>query len=329
MVSYSDFRAQPARSRLAAKIGLHALLGAEPATEVYLDNGAFALMRRSDTFPPADYEAFVASARPDWWPIARDFIPTPAMSAEMQDDCFDRTMAMNRAYSRDGFVPVVHVGPKLEEYIAAIHEDTALRGKPSIAIGGMVPNLLRSPKAVPYEEVLRALLRVRLEFAAKQVHVFGVGGTATLHLCALLGIDSVDSSGWRNRAARGIIQQPGQGDRMVANLGSWRGRQPTPQEWEGLAQCHCPACTAFGLDGLTATGIDGFCNRATHNLDVLLREAAEIDERLADGTYADWYATHLDNSTYLPLVRKALELRESVEEDQSSSALSRASLASA
>lgn len=290
-------------------VGLHALLGAEPGLQVYLDNGAFALMRRSDVFPPAEYEAFVSSARPDWWPIARDFIPTPAMSEEMQHDCFNRTMAMNRAYSRDGFVPVVHVGPKLEEYIAAIHEDISLRRKPAIAIGGIVPNLLRSPKAAPYEDILRALQRVRREFADKQMHVFGVGGTATLHLCALLGIDSVDSSGWRNRAARGIIQQPGRGDRMVANLGSWRGREPTLEEWDQLARCSCPACTNFGVDGLTSTGLAGFCNRATHNLDVLLREAAEIDQRLADGTYANWYASHLDNSIYLPLVRRALELR--------------------
>ena len=35
-----------------------------------------------------------------------------------------------------------------------------------------------------------------------------------------MGVDSVDSSGWRNRAPRGIMQLPGSGDRMVAELGS-------------------------------------------------------------------------------------------------------------
>ena len=35
-----------------------------------------------------------------------------------------------------------------------------------------------------------------------------------------MGADSVDSSGWRNRAPRGIMQLPGSGDRMVAELGS-------------------------------------------------------------------------------------------------------------
>ena len=38
--------------------------------------------------------------------------------------------------------------------------------------------------------------RLRQAFADKDIHVFGVGGTATLHLAGLLGMNSVDSSGW-------------------------------------------------------------------------------------------------------------------------------------
>ena len=90
-----------------------------------------------------------------------------------------------------------------------------------------MPNLLRTSKAIPYKEILEGLRRVRQTFADEEIHVFGIGGTATLHLAALLGMDSVDSSGWRNRAARGIVQLPGSGDRIVANLGSWRGREPS------------------------------------------------------------------------------------------------------
>ena len=119
-------------------------------------------------------------------------------------------------------------------------------------------------------------------------------------------MDSVDSSGWRNRAARGIVQLPGSGDRLVSDLGKWRGREPTAAEWEILTACPCPACQRSGLDGLRATGLAGFCNRATHNLWVLLREAAAVHSHLVDGTYADWYETHLNNSTYLPLIRQAL-----------------------
>src|SRR5205823_1749044 len=110
-----------------------------------------------------------------------------------------------------------------------------------------------------YQEILASLRRVRQVFAGKELHLYGVGGTATLHLAALLGMDSVDSSGWRNRAARGIVQLPGRGDRMVADMGSWRGREPSKGEWEVLASCRCAGCRQRGLDGLKASGLDGFC----------------------------------------------------------------------
>ena len=84
------------------------------------------------------------------------------------------------------------------------------------ALGGIVPNLLRTPKAMSHGEVLDKVRQVRATFADRELHLFGVGGTATLHVAALLGLDSVDSSGWRVRAARGIVQLTGIGDRAIA-----------------------------------------------------------------------------------------------------------------
>src|SRR5207249_1811358 len=114
----------------------------------------------------------------------------------------DRTMEINRWYQHDGYVPVIHVSRLLDEYIECVKANSKLAAKPHLALGGIVPNLLRTPKAISYSDVLGTLERVRREFAGKKVHVFGIGGTATLHLAKLLGMDSVDSSGWRNRAAR-------------------------------------------------------------------------------------------------------------------------------
>ena len=48
--------------------------------------------------------------------------------------------------------------------------------------GGIVPNLLRMPKAMKPEEVLGRVRQVRTELADKRLHIFGVGGIATLHL---------------------------------------------------------------------------------------------------------------------------------------------------
>ncbi len=73
-----------------------------------------------------------------------------------------------------------------------------------------------------------------------------------------------------------------------------------------MAACPCPACQRFGIEGLQARGVEGFCNRATHNLWTLLDEARQIEEHLTTGSYAEWYQTHIDNSVYRPLIEYAL-----------------------
>jgi 7-cyano-7-deazaguanine tRNA-ribosyltransferase len=311
MVSYAEFHQMPAQRRKAMELGLHALLGVPRRFKIYLDNGAFYFLDREGETPRRAYEEFVAQALPNWYPIPQDFIPTPQMTRAEQQRCFQRTMRVNRAYRHNGFVPVIHTGKFLEKYTAALRESEQLVGKESLALGGIVPNLLRSPKAAPYAEILDGLIHVRQVFADKRLHVFGIGGTATLHLAALLDMDSVDSSGWRNRAARGLVQLPGSGDRMVAKLGSWRGRAPSREEWEMLEACPCPACRQFGIAGLKAKKIYGFCNRATHNLWVLLEENRRIEGRLANNTYSKWHERHLDNSIYLPLIRQLLKRKKS------------------
>lgn len=302
MVSYADLHRMPSRRRNAMKQGLHEFLGAPETVKIYLDNGAFYFLGHDGGTPTHEYDEFVAEAGPDWWPIPRDYIPTPTMADEEKQECFARTMELNRAYNHDGYTPVVHVGPFLREYTAAIISDQVLSAKAGVAVGAMVPNLLRSPKAAPYPDILSALRQTRTSFVGKQIHVFGIGGTATLHLAILLGMDSADSSGWRNRAARGIVQMPGSGDRVVANLGNWRGREPSEGEWTQLENCQCPTCLLNGLVGLKASGLAGFCNRATHNLWVLLKEADWVENQIAKGTYEESFKKHLVNSVYVRLV---------------------------
>jgi hypothetical protein len=56
-------------------------------------------------------------------------------------------------------------------------------------------------------------------------------------------------------------------------------------------------------------GLDGFRNCALHNLSVLLDEARLIELHLRDGTYGDWYKTHLDNTIYRPLIDRIIAQR--------------------
>jgi 7-cyano-7-deazaguanine tRNA-ribosyltransferase len=270
--------------------------------QVYLDNGSFYFLRREGQTSWDQYNEFVEKAKPDWYPIPRDYIPAPSMTPDEQWNFLHRTLHVNLAYRRDGYVPVIHASQTLADCLKLFRSDPDLMAKPVVAVGGLVPNLLRSSHARPYSEVLDGLTAVRQAFAGKQLHVFGVGGNSTLHLVELLGFDSADSSGWRNRAIRGLIQLPGTGDRAAVKLGNWRGRPPSEKEWERLRECQCPGCTANGAEGLTATGMRGFSTRAVHNLWVLLEEARLVEQHLADGSYATWYPEHLDNTIYRPLI---------------------------
>lgn len=307
MVSYAEFDEFPAKRRQAMELGLRAFLGVPEGVRIYLDNGSFSFARRGRQVDVAAYEEFVTVARPDWWPVPQDFIPAPSMSRAEVEECFRRTMAMNRRAACRPEIPVIHIGPLLGDYLAALEADERLAARADLGLGGIVPNLLRAPKALPYREILDGLRVARERLAGKRIHLFGVGGIATLHLAALLGIDSADSSGWRNRAARGIVQLPGHGDRSVANLGSWRGREPSLEEWAELERCRCPACRTYGPEGLRQTKIAGFCNRATHNLWTLLEEGKLIRAHLRAGSYVDWYAGHIRNSIYRPLIEHVVD----------------------
>lgn len=309
MVSYADFHALKYRRKLAMQQGLHGYLGIPKRIKIYLDNGSYYFIGRDGDAPATEYEDFIRATKPDWYPIPRDFIPTPRMKRREQKSCFDRTMEINRAYDYDGYVPVVHISCFLQEYTSAIKSSEKLRAKPCLALGGIVPNLLKTKRAMALQDVLTHLQYVRSEFEKQRIHVFGIGGTATTHIAALLGMDSIDSSGWRNRAARGIVQLPGSGDRMIASLGKWRGRKPSRKESKALSECTCPACLQYGIKGLRAKGIEGFSNRACHNLWILLEETKWIKQKMAADNYSHSFKDRLDNSTYLPLIEYLVDLQ--------------------
>ena len=310
MVSYADFHSMPGLRRQATTEGLRTCLSIPNHMELYLDNGAFRFSRLGQDVPHKEYETFVESASPDWCPIPQDYIPTPDMDDAEQLHCVNQTMEMNLSYSHNGYVPIIHVCRQLDEYLERFCADNQLKAKPIVALGGIVANLLRAPKAMSYTVLLDKIRKVRAEFSNQKLHVFGIGGTSTLHLAKQLKIDSVDSSGWRNRAARGLVQLPGIGDRSVAELGNWKPRSPNRREWERLEDCECPACKRFNLDGLKSNGLAGFCNRATHNLWTLLEENRKIQQHVSKDTYETWYKDHLYNSTYRPLIDKLVEMNK-------------------
>ncbi len=126
------------------KQGLLAYLGIPEHVSIYLGNGAFYTLGKCEEVPRQEYEDFVRRARPDWDTIPEDYIPTPHMDDAQQLKCLRRTMDVNRVYRHDGYVPVVHISRHLDEYLRQFKADKRLRSKPAVALGGIVPNLLRS-----------------------------------------------------------------------------------------------------------------------------------------------------------------------------------------
>jgi queuine/archaeosine tRNA-ribosyltransferase len=206
------------------------------------------------------------------------------------------------AHTSNGFCPVIHPGPWFDKYLDVLERLSLNR---RLALGGLVPHLLNSAGA-QRRETIALIRRACREFPGK-IHAFGIGGIVTLHLAAALGVHSADSSGWRQRAARGLILLRGQGERQAVKLGSWRGRELKKDDWAELAKCRCPACRLNGRSGLKADGIDGFTNRAVHNLAVLLDEAALIERHQAAGDFADWSRRRLRGHRMAGLVELALE----------------------
>jgi 7-cyano-7-deazaguanine tRNA-ribosyltransferase len=307
MFSFDEFRHRPSLLRQATTTGFTSVLfgegaGVTAAPRVFLDNGAFACLRRGDEPAMDQYTQFVAATRPAWYPVPADFIPLPSYSRRRQRRLFDRTLAVLEANSSDGFCPVVHPGPWLDLYMEVLHR---LGQTKQLAIGGLVPHLLNSEGAQRRQTILM-LRRIRREFPG-HIHAFGIGGIVTLHLAAALGLDSLDSSGWRQRAARGLINLRGRGERQAVKLGNWKGREVTPAEWEELARCRCPACRRSGNDGLRRKGIEGFVARATHNLAMLLHEAELIRRHLSAGDFARWSPKRIGSNRLADLVRVALD----------------------
>jgi 7-cyano-7-deazaguanine tRNA-ribosyltransferase len=180
MVSYADFHQMPGIKRRAMESGLHKSLGIPKRVKIYLDNGAFYFSSRGFIVNPKEYEEFANLAKPDWKPVPQDFIPTPKMGIRAQRHCLNKTMFVNNAYEHNGFVPVIHISKVLSEYITAIKANARLVAKSDIALGAIVPQLLRMPKSQPYQDTLNSIHETRQSFTDKKIHLFGVGGDGNL-----------------------------------------------------------------------------------------------------------------------------------------------------
>lgn len=185
-----------------------------------------------------------------------------------------------------------------------------------LGIGSLVPLLLHKNSRKVTEIngkdakyiAIDAIKKVRNEFPDSFLHVFGVGGATTMHTLFAIGVDSIDSIGWRLKAGFGAIQLPGVGDRFVTDQGESKRRRKLDKEEEKLlSKCECPICKDKSLKEqkklLNNEYSDTFFNRAIHNAHVFKKEEKMFKMHLLKEDEKKFAFDRLYNSPYKKLLK--------------------------
>lgn len=216
-------------------------------------------------------------------------------------------------------LPVVH-GYTVEDIYHAIGcIKNTIGNPPLIGIGSLVPLIkslngrkkfiisrkytekMRNKQAkLPAGYLMVDIIKlIRKEFPKSFLHVFGIGGATTMHLMFSLGVDSIDSIGWRIKAANGAIQLPGVGDRFVSPKKAKRTGL-SEKNLVLLEKCQCPICRGNSLPMrkklLDNAYSSTFNNRAIHNAWVFQQEVQEAWKFIKKGDYMHYVHEHLKNS---------------------------------
>jgi len=106
-----------------------------------------------------------------------------------------------------------------------------------------------------------------------------------MHLMYYAGADSVDSAGWRVKAAYGAIQLPGVGDRYITNrTRNKKYKDLTEEDTVLLNQCKCPICKNEDPQNLRTS----YTKRALHNAYVYQKEVEKARRLTRKNRYNEY-----------------------------------------
>ena len=269
------------------------------SSPVLIDSGGYLYLRREDFRPdPLEILDLYEDLSPAIGAVL-DCPLDPFLAPEQNEMRWRQTIANTRTmFEKNGhltLMPVVHAH-SVEQAKRACSELRQAIGEPiALGIGSLVPLmrgrhdgrvLAKQPGAGSEADrdyqssrhlAVDIIRTVRAGFPNALLHVFGVGGTTTMHLMFAQGIDSLDSVGWRLKAAHGAIQLPGLGDRFTSTRAhNTRALLAEDDNAKGiLLQCACPVCREHNtLEDRLSVLDRSFNNRASHNAWVFVQEAA-------------------------------------------------------
>ena len=212
------------------------------------------------------------------------------------------TKSMVESNSKVPLMPVLH-GYSLKELEKACSDIKKIEDDPKlIGIGSLVPLIFsttagskRFPDCMQF--VMQSIKLIRSEFPDAMIHAFGIGSTLTMHLMYSVGTDSLDSTGWRIKAAYGMIQLPGVSDRHVKTRNNGR-RFLDAAEQRILAKCECPTCKGNSIDNRMKILDENFIPRAVHNAWVFKKEEEYFKNALKDRNTRKFLDKRLNKSFY-------------------------------
>jgi queuine/archaeosine tRNA-ribosyltransferase len=277
---------------------------------IFMDSGGFLLQAKEQFgIGPKEILALYSDLSPDLAAVL-DYPLRPASTASANGkrwlSTLRNTVEMLSGASQVPLVPVVH-GYTLKDLETSCKQIETHMGTPrAIALGSLVPLIKgmfvkgrfwkQLPKSARTNSddlgnfanlffVVEAVRLVRNYFPKSFFHVFGVGSTTTMHALFYLGVDSVDTTGWRLKAAHGAIQLPGHGDLFVKcrRSASKTRKRINHKQLDLLNQCRCPVCRANEPDTRQKALGNSFQARATHNAWVFIQEAARFRSAQRDG----------------------------------------------
>lgn len=198
--------------------------GRPPAHRVWVDSGGYQIMVRGLRIELSNIIDRYKELNADIY-ISLDH-PPQELCARSKDIIMRNIANFEKLYTRLDdklIVPVIHCY-KADLILEALDIYKSY-GIEIIAYGGAVPPSLakfgRGSRITPF--IALALLR---KVFNGWIHVLGIGGSPSMYQALkTLGVNSLDSSSWRTKAAYGKVIIPGLGERYVGNGEASFGRK--------------------------------------------------------------------------------------------------------
>ena len=197
---------------------------------VMMDSGGYLFQKKEEMdLDPLKVLDLYENSRPDIGVVLdHPFDPNSSnlINKKRWDITLKNTAIMIESNSKVPLMPVIH-GYSLNELEKACSDIKKIDDDPKlIGLGSLVPLIFsttagskRFPDCMQF--VMQSVKLIRREFPDAMIHAFGIGSTLTMHLMYSVGTDSLDSTGWRIKAAYGMIQLPGVSDRHVKTRNEW------------------------------------------------------------------------------------------------------------